>query len=57
MSLNLLSEENIKQFWFLNCPECAFKVKDKALFKLHVYENHSLSPIQLNAGTNGQSTS
>jgi hypothetical protein len=35
--------ENIQEFSFLNCPECAFKVKDEDTFQDHAVRNHSQS--------------
>ena len=37
--------ENVKAFSFLNCPECAFKVKEENLFQDHAMKHHSLSSV------------
>ena len=37
--------ENIQEFLFLNCPECAFKSKEENIFQDHAVKNHSLSHI------------
>ena len=43
MSANPWSVENIKEFWFLNCPECAFKTKIEKMFETHAFQNHPMS--------------
>ena len=43
MSANPWSVENIKEFWFLNCPECTFKTKIEKMFETHAFQNHPLS--------------
>ena len=43
MSANPWLVENIQEFSFLNCPECAFKVKDEDKFQDHAVRNHSQS--------------
>ena len=50
MNSNLFSSENIKDFWFLNCPECAFKTKMETMFKSHAYQNHPTSSIFFGRG-------
>ena len=37
------SEPWFKEFWFLNCPECAFKTKIENTFLDHAVENHPVS--------------
>ena len=37
--------ENIQEFSFLNCPECAFKAKEENVFQDHAVKNHSMSHI------------
>ena len=37
--------ENIRVFSFLNCPECAFKVKEVGIFQDHAVRNHSQSSV------------
>ena len=43
MSTNPWSVENIKEFWFLNCPECTFKTKIEKVFETHAFQNHPSS--------------
>ena len=43
MSANPWLVENIQEFSFLNCPECAFKVKEEDTFQDHAVRNHSQS--------------
>ena len=43
MSANPWLVENIQEFSFLNCPECAFKVKEEDKFQDHAARNHSQS--------------
>ena len=43
MSINPWSVNNIKEFLFLNCPECGFKTKVQNKFQDHAIENHPLS--------------
>ena len=43
MSANPWLVENIQEFSFLNCPECAFKVKEEDKFQDHAVRNHSQS--------------
>ena len=43
MSANPWSVENIKEFWFLNCPECTFKTKIEKMFETHAFQNHPSS--------------
>jgi hypothetical protein len=43
MSGNPWLVENIQEFSFLNCPECAFKVKEEDTFQDHAVRNHSQS--------------
>ena len=35
--------ENVKEFSFLNCPECKFKSKQENMFEYHAVKNHPLS--------------
>ena len=35
--------DDIEDFWFLNCPECAFKTKEQKDFQKHAVGNHTLS--------------
>ena len=35
--------DDIEDFWFLNCPECAFKTKEQNDFQKHAVGNHTLS--------------
>ena len=37
--------DNIDHFWFLNCPECAFKTKTQNDFQKHAVVNHTLSSV------------
>ena len=37
--------ENIQAFSYLNCPECAFKVKEVGIFQDHAVRNHSQSSV------------
>ena len=37
--------ENIDEFNFLCCPECAYKSKDEVLFETHAIENHPKSSV------------
>ena len=37
--------DNIDDFWFLNCPECAFKTKIQNDFQKHAVGNHTLSSV------------
>ena len=37
--------DNVSYFYFLNCPECAFKTKSKNIFQDHAVENHPLSCV------------
>ena len=32
--------DSIKDFWFLNCPECKFKSKEEINFQKHAIEEH-----------------
>ena len=43
MSDNPWLVDNIKEFFFLNCPECTFKVKEEILFQYHALKNHPKS--------------
>ena len=43
MSDNPWLVDNIKEFSFLNCPECTFKVKEEILFQYHALKNHPKS--------------
>ena len=40
--------DNIDDFWFLNCPECAFKTKTHYDFQKHAVVNHTLSSVLFN---------
>ena len=37
--------ENIDDFNFWCCPECAYKSKDRNVFKSHALENHPKSTV------------
>ena len=37
--------ENVQAFSFLNCPECAFKVKEVGIFQNHAVRNHPQSSV------------
>ena len=37
------SVEHMKEFWFLNCPECTFKTQSEKGFETHAVENHPSS--------------
>ncbi len=43
MSINPWEVHCIKDFLFLNCPECSFKTTGKDLFQDHAVKNHPLS--------------
>ena len=43
MATNPWVVNGIKDFWFLNCPECAFKTKMEKTFLHHALKNHRLS--------------
>jgi len=43
MATNPWNVNDIKEFWFLNCPECAFKTKMEKAFLHHALKNHRLS--------------
>ena len=45
MSENPWWVENIKEFSFLNCPECPFKAKKEITFTNHAMKNHPLSSV------------
>ena len=45
MSVNPWKVETVQAFYFLNCPECAFKTKTEDMFKMHAFSNHPLSCI------------
>ena len=47
MDENPWAVNSIKDFWFLNCPECDFKAKEENCFLHHANEEHSLSWILL----------
>ena len=47
MDKNPWAVDSIKDFWFLNCPECDFKGKEENCFLHHANEEHSLSWILL----------
>ena len=42
-SRNPWSVNNINEFWFLTCPECAFKTKEQHKFQSHAVQNHPQS--------------
>ena len=42
-SRNPWSVDNINDFWFLTCPECAFKTKAQHKFQSHAIQNHPQS--------------
>ena len=42
-SRNPWSVNNINDFWFLTCPECAFKTKEQHKFQSHAVQNHPQS--------------
>ena len=37
--------ENVDDFNFWCCPECAYKSKDRTVFKSHAVENHPKSTV------------
>ena len=37
--------DEIDDFWFLNCPECAFKTKIQNDFQYHAIGNHTSSSV------------
>lgn len=39
---------NIKEFSFLNCPECNFKTKQEDFFQDHAIQNHPMSHVLFN---------
>ena len=43
MSDNPWVVDNLKDFWFMNCPECIYKTKTENSFQDHAFENHPLS--------------
>ena len=45
MAENPWKVKTIKEFWFLNCPECEFKVKEEKSFHDHAVMMHPLSTI------------
>ena len=45
MAENPWQVEGVKEFWFLNCPECEFKVKEEKSFHDHAVMMHPLSTI------------
>ena len=47
MDENPWAVDSIKDFWFLNCPECDFKAKEDDSFLDHANEEHPLSWILL----------
>ena len=47
MDKNPWAVDSIKDFWFLNCPECDFKAKEDDSFLDHANEEHPLSWILL----------
>ena len=51
MSVNPWKVETVQAFYFLNCPECAFKTKTEDMFKMHAFSNHPLSCILFEKST------
>ena len=51
MSVNPWKVETVQAFYFLNCPECAFKTKTENMFKMHAFSNHPLSCILFEKST------
>ena len=43
MSDNPWVVDNLKDFWFMNCPECVYKTRTENSFQDHAFENHPLS--------------
>merc|ERR1711862_668499 len=43
MSDNPWVVDNLKDFWFMNCPECVYKTKTEDSFQDHAFENHPSS--------------
>ena len=48
--------ENIDEFNFLCCPECAYKSKDEVLFETHAIENHPKSSVLFKKGEGSDKT-
>ena len=44
-TINPWSDKDIKDFLFLNCPQCPFKTKDENEFQKHALKNHPLSSV------------
>ena len=42
-NINPWKADNLQPFWYLNCPECTFKVKEEKLFQDHAVKKHPLS--------------
>lgn len=45
MDYNPWLVDSIKDFWFLNCPECNFKAKEEEYFQKHAIEEHSFCSV------------
>ena len=45
MNTNPWLVESTETFLYLNCPECVFLTKEKATFKNHAQEKHTLSSV------------
>ena len=41
--------DSIKDFWFLNCPECNFKAKEEISFQKHAIEEHPFCNVLFKA--------
>ena len=48
--------ENIDEFNFLCCPECAYKSKDEVLFETHAIENHPKSSVLFEKAESSEKT-
>ena len=44
-NINPWKADNLQPFWYLNCPECTFKVKEENLFQDHAVKKHPLSSV------------
>ena len=45
MDYNPWLVNSIKDFWFLNCPECNFKAKEEEHFQKHAIEEYSFCSV------------
>ena len=45
MDYNPWLVDSIKDFWFLNCPECNFKAKEEEHFQKHAINEHSFCRV------------